>query len=166
MAELTKLGWVVISPGQDSSLTNMMFSKTSVDDYENLFSLHVLRVTEEHVRQIEVAQDEFKKRLSQSPEGWFETNLFWKEKHPQLDANKSESLSRLNSFSYNLKRNDQFNTCNDIRDQQKNGIVVKLDEKSQCQNNEYYMPHKAVVRETSQTTKARIVYDASAKSRP
>ena len=76
MAELTKLGWVVISPGQDSSLTNMMLSKTSVDDYENLFSLHLLGVREEHVRQIEVAQDEFKKQLSQSPEGWYETNLF------------------------------------------------------------------------------------------
>ena len=75
------------------------------------------------------------------------------------------SLDRLNSLLNNLKSNDQFNTYNEIiRDQQENGIIEKVDEKSQCQNNEYYMPHKAVVREAAQTTKVRIVYDASEKS--
>ena len=49
IAELTRLGWVVISPGQESGLTNM-FSKNSVHDYENLCSLDVLGVKEEHVR--------------------------------------------------------------------------------------------------------------------
>ena len=156
---------MVISPGQESGLTNMMFSKTSVHDYENLFSLDVLGVKEEHARQDEVMHDEFKKQLSQSPVGCYETNLFWKEKHPPLDSNKSGSLGRLNSLLHNLKRNDQFNTYNDIiRDQQKNGIVEKVDEKSQCQNNKYYMPHKVAVREVAQTTKVRIVYDASAKN--
>ena len=75
------------------------------------------------------------------------------------------SLDRLNSLLNNLKSNDQFNTYNEIiRDQQENGIIEKVDEKSQCQNNEYYMPHKAVVREAAQTTKVSIVYDASEKS--
>ena len=83
---------------------------------------------------------------------------------PPFDTNKSGSLGRLNSLLNNLKRNDQFNTYNDIiRDQEENGIVEKVDEKSHCRNNEYYMPHKAVVREAAQTTKVRIVYDASAK---
>ena len=38
IAELTRLSRVVISPGQESGLTNMMFSKTPVHDYENLCS--------------------------------------------------------------------------------------------------------------------------------
>ena len=38
-----------------------MFFKTSVHDYENLCSLDVLRVKEEHARQDEVVYDEFKK---------------------------------------------------------------------------------------------------------
>ena len=131
-----------------------MFSKTSVHDYENLCNLDVLEAKEEHVRRDEVVYDEFKKQLSQSPEGWYETNLFWKEKHPPLDTNKFGSLGRLNSLLNYLKRNDQFNTHNDIiRDQQENGIVEKVDEKSQCQNNEYYMPDKAVKREAAETQK-------------
>ena len=35
--------------------------------------------------------------------------------------------------------------------------MEKLDEKSQCQNNEYYIPHKAIVRKTAQTTKVRVI---------
>ena len=52
---------MVISPGRGSGLTNVMFSKTSVHDYENLCSLDVLGVKEEHVRRDEVVYDEFKK---------------------------------------------------------------------------------------------------------
>ena len=69
IAGLTRLGSVVISPGQESGLINMMFSKTSVHDYENLCSLDVLGVKEEHVTRDEIVYDEFKKQLSQSPEG-------------------------------------------------------------------------------------------------
>ena len=93
IAELTRLGWVVISPGQGSGLTNMMFSKISVHNYENHCSLNVLGVKEEHVRRDEVVCGEFKKQLSRSPEGWYEANLFWQEKHPPLDPSKSGSLS-------------------------------------------------------------------------
>ena len=40
--ELTKLGWVIVSPGHENSVTNLMFLKTFVHDYENLYSLDVL----------------------------------------------------------------------------------------------------------------------------
>ena len=50
IAELTKLGWVVISPGQETSVTKMLFSKTSVHDCENLCSLDVLGVKDEHTK--------------------------------------------------------------------------------------------------------------------
>ena len=68
IAEVTRLGWVVISPSQESGLTNMMLSKTSLHDYKNLCSLDVLGVKEKHVRREEVVYDEFKKQLSQSLE--------------------------------------------------------------------------------------------------
>ena len=96
--------------------------------------------------------------------------MVWKEfilerETSPLDTNKSQSLVRLNILVHNLKRNDQFNTYIDItRDQQENGTVEKVDEKSQGQNNKYYMPHKAVVTEAAQATKVRTVYDASSKS--
>ena len=49
VVELTKLGWVVVSPGNNSEVTNLLFSKTSLHDYENLCSLDCLGIEENHV---------------------------------------------------------------------------------------------------------------------
>ena len=36
IAELTKFGWVIVSPGEETEVTNMFFSKTSLHDYEKI----------------------------------------------------------------------------------------------------------------------------------
>ena len=69
IAELTKLGWVVISPGQETSVTKMLFSKTSVHDYENLCNLDVLDVKDEHTKRDGQIYDEFQKQLGRSDKG-------------------------------------------------------------------------------------------------
>ena len=53
IAELTKLGWVVISPGQETSITKMLFSKTAIHDYENLCNLDVVGIKDEHTKGME-----------------------------------------------------------------------------------------------------------------
>ena len=50
IAGLTKLGWVIIFPGQDTSITKLVFSKTSVHDYDNRCNLDVLGVKDEHTK--------------------------------------------------------------------------------------------------------------------
>jgi hypothetical protein len=50
-----------------------------------------------------------------------------------------------------------------IRDQIEQGIVEKAP--SEVTGKEFYPPHRAVVRENAETTKTRIVYDASARQR-
>ena len=141
----------------------MLFSKASVHDYENLCNLDVLGVKDEHTNRDGKIYDEFQKQPVGSDEGWYETNLIWKEKHP-LNNNKSGSLGKLNNLLSNLSRNDQLSTYDDIiREQQKVGKVETVDRNANCQDKEFYMPHKAVIRESVQTTKVRIVHDASAK---
>ena len=49
-----------------------------------------------------------------------------------------------------------------IKDQIKGGIVERVSEPAK--GTEFYISHKAVVRETAKTTKLRIVYDASARA--
>lgn len=44
VAELTKLGWVTMSPGNEIDLNNVMLSRTSIDDCEKLSSLDLLGV--------------------------------------------------------------------------------------------------------------------------
>ena len=50
-----------------------------------------------------------------------------------------------------------------IQDQLKEGIVERVSDETQGER-ECYLPHKAVIRETAQSTKMRIVFDASAKA--
>ena len=39
IAELTKFWWVIVSRGEETGVTNVLFSKLSLHDYEKLWSL-------------------------------------------------------------------------------------------------------------------------------
>ena len=64
IAELTKLGCVIIFQGQETS--KLVFSKTSVHDYDNLCNLDVLGVKDEHTKRDGKIYDEFQKQLGRS----------------------------------------------------------------------------------------------------
>lgn len=79
-----------------------------------------------------------------------------------LPNNKDGSLRRLASLNKKLERQELTNQCAEIiEDQKKEGVVERADESSSnCR--EFYIPHKPVLRTTAESTKLRIVYDASA----
>ena len=52
-----------------------------------------------------------------------------------------------------------------IKDQQEKGITERVDEKSKEGERKHYIPHHAVFTPAKDTTKVRIVYDASAKTK-
>ena len=49
-----------------------------------------------------------------------------------------------------------------IREQLKGGVVEKAPD--EITGKEFYLPHRAVVRENAESTKLRVVYDASARA--
>ena len=58
------------------------------------------------------------------------------------------------------EKSEQYN--NIIKDQLTEGIIKRVT--NQPSGKEYYISHKPVIRENAESTKMRIVYDASAKS--
>ena len=46
VVELTKFGWFIFFPGQETGVTDMLFSKKSLHDYEKLYSLDCLGTEE------------------------------------------------------------------------------------------------------------------------
>ena len=62
----------------------MLYSKTTFHDYENLCSCDVLGIEENHKKRNNVVYEEFENQLGWSPEGWYQTNLLWKDGHPHL----------------------------------------------------------------------------------
>ena len=113
--------------------------------------------------------NEFKEQLTRSPSGWYETRLPWHlpwlGTHPPLPTNKIGSIRRLQFLERRLQRKDlveDYNTV--IGEQKQQGIVEPANNKAT--GKEFYIPHKEVVRESAQSRKLRVVYDASAKDSP
>ena len=73
------------------------------------------------------------------------------------------SLKHLENLVCGLEKRGQLERYNDIiQDQLNQGIVERTGEAG-VDGKEFYISHKAVVRENAETTKMRIVYDASAQ---
>ena len=141
VAELTRFGWTLISPGKDVDLTNMFLTQTSSMDYENLCKLDVLGLEDSPEGSQQSVYDEFKEQLVRRPDGSYQTGLPWKGCHPPLRSNETGSLKRLNNLVTKLKkRPDMLKKYDDvIKDQLSQGIVEKATEKAD--GREFYLPH-------------------------
>ena len=91
----------------------------------------------------------------------------WKNEPYDLPENKDLSYGRFRSLLHRLKNKPELlQKYNDIIDEQcKKGIIEKVDTHSEEQGIKHYIPHHAIVDPSKQTTKVRIVYDASARTK-
>ena len=165
VAELTSFGWTIMSPGAETNLSSVYLTRSSSTDFEQLCSLDVLGLEDKPAYNQQAVYSEFQEQLVRHPEGWYETGLLWTAGHPPLPNNRNGSLQRLSSLVKKLQRVpghlDEYDRI--IQDQLKEGIVERVSDESQGER-AFYLPHKAVIRETAESTKMRIVFDASAKA--
>ena len=82
VAEKTKLGWFIMSPGQEFDHNRMMLTQTSQTDYEELCRLDVLGLADSSEHDQQAVYSEFKEQLVRNKEGWYETGLPWRGNHP------------------------------------------------------------------------------------
>ena len=165
IAEKTKLGWFAMSPGMELNQNTMLLTQTSQKDYEDLCRLDVLGLADTSEHDQSMVYSEFKEQLTRSPSGWYETGLPWRGNHPPLPSNKTGSICRLESLERRLEQKNRTDDYNAVIEEQKQlGVVEPANEPAT--GKEFYIPHKEVIRESAQSTKMRVVYDASAKSSP
>ena len=164
VAELTSLGWTMMSAGKEARMGSVYLTRTSSTDYEQLCSLDVLGLQDKPDGDQQSVYEDFKEQLRRSDEGWYETGLLWKHGHDLLPNNEQGSLRRLESLLKKLQKEPNLLAQYDevIQDQLAKGIVERVS--SDPVGREFYIPHKPVVREAAESTKLRIVFDASARS--
>jgi len=168
----TKLGWVLSGP-------------VGTDDAENtataVMSVHTLQVgvcddkLDETLRSfwelesfgVQPLKDQTHKGMIHTikfKEGRYEISLPWKDFHPPLPDNYDLSLCRLKGLLQRMSRDPQilkeYSTI--IEDQLTAGIIEMVDQTDETASKTHYLPHHAVVRRDKETSKVRIVYDASA----
>ena len=167
----TKLGWVLSGPMKckedsvrelDTNVNLIMEDRGDGLDrnFSWLWDLETMGIKEEDEVQVE-----FLDNISFTGER-YEVSLPWKVEHPPLATNYLNSVSRLKLLQKRLikepdilKEYDQV-----IKDQVSKGIVEVVPELEVAGDKVHYLPHQAVVRHNVQTTKVRVVYDASSKA--
>ena len=172
----TRLGWVLSGPVSGMSLkdtsTNLVMTHTLfVDTYQPQESLdHCLRQfwdldsmgIQSRERSV---YDKFENGITYDGER-YQVSLPWKESHPPLPDNYDLALRGLNGLLRRLRQSPEIlHQYNDvIQDQVRKGIVEAVVEPRERDARQvHYLPHHAVLREDKETTKLRVVYDASAK---
>ena len=140
----------------------MFVTQSTLTDYEQLCALDVLGLADSHENDQQELYEEFKEQLERNDAGWYETKLPWKGNHPTLPSNERGSKRRLDQLIRKLEKNDQYSEYNDIlQDQLQKGIIEIAPREPT--GKEFYIPHKGVARKNAESTKLRVVYDASAR---
>ena len=168
----TKLGWVLSGPVQagnprwhtTSLVTTHVLSvdtEVSLDsDLKTFWELESLGIQPDEKDPYDTAFEEPRLR-----DGRYEVSLPWKQFHPVLPNNYALSQRRLLNLLKRLRQNPTLLRDYDaiIQEQIEKGIVEDVPATVTGSAHLHYLPHHAVVRTDKDTTKVRVVYDASAK---
>ena len=131
VAEKTKFGWTILSPGVEFDRKKMMLTQTSQVDFDQLCRLDVLGLADSSENDQSSVHTEFREQLERNPKGWYETGLPWKPNHPPLPTNKMGSRRRLENLVKRLKSNDRYHDYNAIIQQQLDEGVIEWHQSKQ-----------------------------------
>ena len=163
----TKLGYVYSGPlkgvATGEAHVNLMVQNKNVEIQNSLskfWDLETLRVREK-----DVIHENLLETIEHTGERYC-VKLPWKVGHPPLPSNYGNALSRLRSQVRKLEKEPEVLRENDhiIKDQLEKGIVEKVpDQEVKAGKIVHYFPHQAAVRKSAETTRVRMVFDASSK---
>ena len=162
VAEKTLLGWTLMSPGREEVSSKLLLTQSTSTDYQQLCALDVLGLEDTPENDQGVVYQEFKEQLVRDPAGWYESSLPWKGNHPPLPTNEIGSRRRLENLIKKVQRSGDYENYDAIiQEQLEQGVVEPAPQVAN--GKEFYIPHKGVTRQNAESTKLRIVYDASAR---
>ncbi|XP_038106598.1 uncharacterized protein LOC119766232 [Culex quinquefasciatus] len=171
----TYLGWVVAGDVGDT-VPDAQFSHTATLDDVSEAIERFWRVEDiDSATQVSTEQDEceceafFRATHKRDPTGRYEVRLPFRPVVGNLDNNRSLALRRFLSLEKRLYRDPDLK-------RQYGEFISEYESLGHCKSVEeaddspgqgrYYMPHHAILRPSSSTTKLRVVFDASAKLSP
>ena len=167
----TCLGWVLSGPLEGQSMCTTSTNCASVHaicvDMSTDLDLTLRRLWDLETLGIKSEEESLYEGFAAFKDGRYEVQLSWREGHWPLPSNYQLSLKRLTGLICRLQQNPALLQEYDvvIRDQLDRGIIEPVKEpQSRDRGNTHYIPHHVVVRREKETTKLRVVFDASAKS--
>ena len=146
-----------------SSIDASLPPSPELEDFWNVESIGI--IDKESKSNDDIALKRFRSTLK-FDNGRYEVTWPWKEDEPDLPTNKELAIGRLRSSVKRMEKKPDVMLKYDtvINDQLKKGIIEKV-EPNRSEGLLHYLPHHAVIKPDNATTKLRVVYDASAKTR-
>lgn len=171
----TKLGWIIGGNMQISNnSTNNTFSCcATITDQDKEISDQISKFWEldglihsknEYSIEEQYCEDHFLSTHRRSSNGRFIVSIPFKRQINELGESKSLALKRLFSVERKLKRDEylKIEYTKFMKEYETLGHMSILE--GDIKGPVFYLPHHAVLKESSTTTKVRVVFDASAKS--
>ncbi|XP_058817756.1 uncharacterized protein LOC131681067 [Topomyia yanbarensis] len=170
----THLGWVVVGVINDAIVSNVAIQQSNVASIARVERLmHQFWSVEEvpDVTPLSVEEQScethFLSTHNRNPNGRFVVSLPLKENVNHIDDCRALALKRFLMPEKRLQRDAELRSqyVDFIREYEALGHCHEVKESNDQSNRAmYYMPHHAVLRPHSSSTKCRVVFDASAKS--
>ncbi|XP_064462619.1 uncharacterized protein LOC135373328 [Ornithodoros turicata] len=171
----TVFGWTFQGPSRLSSectersttavcVLRMGCTAEEQDVIKNFWELDSIGIRDEVMTNTEHDQlvlDEFKRNIKML-DGRYEVALPWKSLKGELGSNLEVAEKRLQGLVKRLAHSDAIQQYDEvIRNYLTNGHAEVVTTNCAKPGRIHYMPHRAVVRNESSTTKVRVVFDAS-----
>ncbi|XP_046480969.1 uncharacterized protein [Neodiprion pinetum] len=165
----TLLGWVYVGNISSHTIIDQQTSSATCntlklqEDMSRFWELEEGPTTKYLSAEEQACDDHFTKHVSRNPSRRYVVALPFNEKKNQLGLSKDLALRRLQTLERRFAKDAHFK-------QQYTEVIeeyINVGHMTRVQSNDeegFYLPHHAVIKETSQTTKVRVVFDGSAKS--
>lgn len=175
IARLTPLGWTCVGPLECKQEETNMFSNFFISDHEDLNRMlkgfweidsYGTKMNDTSSSPMSLNDKAVLKNTEESmiyKDGHYEVKVPWKQK-PILPNNYELALKRLESTKKKLKKDPYIEKLykETIDNYVEKGYLRKVPEEEKTLT-KWYLPHFPVIRLDRETTKVRIVFDASAK---
>nr|GBN10487.1 hypothetical protein AVEN_37628-1 [Araneus ventricosus]GBN10514.1 hypothetical protein AVEN_149737-1 [Araneus ventricosus] len=177
----TKLGWTVIGketglytgddyPIMDSVQTvlSLYLNNASLRELWDIESLGI-REPIENVSKRKAFDEqlkEFHEKLTVLPDGRYEVELPWKlDARTNLPDNKDLTLKRQEKAMSRASNRGYLDEYQKIFNEWENLKIIERVPDLEINKNSHYLPHRPVIKNSSETTKVRPVFDASAREK-
>ena len=170
----TRLGWVVSGDISTQNLSSFeclrVIELLNLTEVKKLWELDVLGIKDPiEVKSQRELDEEIKKHfldsVSRNADGRYEIKLPWVRCKENLACNYQHALKRLEIATRRLHEKGIYEAYEAVfQEWLDSGIIEVIEMSEHSIPSGYYLPHRAVVKLASETTKVRPVFDASCKT--
>ncbi|XP_036141015.1 uncharacterized protein LOC118644996 [Monomorium pharaonis] len=167
----TRLGWVISGPmapmcKETVSLCQVSTIQEVRDNLERFWEIEECFTAPKYTREESECEALFVKTAERDEQGRFTVQLPFRTNVNELGDSLNMTIKRFYALERRLAKDPDLKKqyLNFMNEYQQLGHMTEITPEEKDLNSVYYLPHHSVVKESSTTTRVRVVFDASART--